>query len=171
MTAMDPSAFVLLAGLCAPLVDAGTARAIVQVESSFHPHAIGIVGGQLLRQPRTAAEAFETARRLQVSGLNFSVGLAQINLHNFERLGLDVQTAFEPCANLRAMQSVLLECYSRARARASTPQHALRKALSCYYSGNLTTGVDQGYTRRVVRAASGQHSPLVPLPIAKKEIT
>jgi type IV secretion system protein VirB1 len=155
---MDSALFLTLAMACAPQVDAVTARALVDVESAFNPYAIGVVGGALLRQPRHPAEAIATARALQADGWNFSAGLAQINVRNFERLGLDIETAFDPCASLTAMQTVLGECFERASARASEPQagpqHALRQALSCYYSGNFVTGIQHGYVRRVATAAN-----------------
>ncbi len=148
---MDASTFSALAMACAPLVHASTAHALVAVESGFNPYAIGVVGGVLERQPRTVAEALATASELHVKGWNFSVGLAQINVRNFERLGLTVSTAFDPCQNLRAMQAVLAECFERS-APAAQPQTALRQALSCYYSGNFVTGFRHGYVRRVVHA-------------------
>ena len=151
---MDPSTFAALAVVCAPLVHASTAQALVAVESDFNPHAIGVVGGALMRQPRHQAEAIATAHRLQAQGWNFSVGLAQINVRNFERLGLTLDSAFEPCQNLRAMQAVLGDCFERSNP--GPQQSVLRQALSCYYSGNAVTGFQEGYVRRVVRAASSQ---------------
>ena len=152
---MDASAFLALALACAPQVHADTARALVSVESAFNPWAIGVVGGALVRQPRHRAEALATAKALQAAGWNFSVGLGQINVGNFDRLGLTVETAFEPCANLAAMQTVLAECFDRANGSASKAVHqvALRQALSCYYSGNFDTGFRHGYVRKVVVAA------------------
>ena len=149
---MDATTFSGLVLACAPLVHAGTAHALVTVESGFNPHAIGVVGGVLERQPRNRAEALATATQLQAKGWNFSVGLAQINVHNFQRLGLTTATAFDPCENLRAMQTVLGECFDRS-APAAQPQTALRRALSCYYSGNFVTGFRHGYVQRVVQAA------------------
>ena len=153
---MDASVFLALALACAPQVHADTARALVSVESAFNPWAIGVVGGALVRQPRTRAEALATAKALKDGGWNFSVGLGQINVGNFDRLGLTVESAFEPCGNLAAMQTVLAECFDRARAPASiqpVDQAALRQALSCYYSGNFVTGFRHGYVQRVARAA------------------
>lgn len=163
---MDASVFLTLALACAPQVHTHTAHALVSVESAFNPWAIGVVGGALVRQPRHRAEALATARALQAAGWNFSVGLGQINMGNFERLGLTLDAAFEPCANLAAMQSVLAECFDRARAPAAAAngttttatsppvdQTALRQALSCYYSGNFATGFRHGYVRKVVAAA------------------
>ena len=152
---MDASVFLALALACAPQVHADTARALVSVESAFNPWAIGVVGGALVRQPRHRAEALATAKALQAAGWNFSVGLGQINVGNFDRLGLTVETAFEPCVNLAAMQTVLAECFDRANGSASKAVHqvALRQALSCYYSGNFDTGFRRGYVRKVVVAA------------------
>jgi type IV secretion system protein VirB1 len=51
------------------------------------------------------------------------------------------------------MQTVLGECHDRAMPNSPSDQHAVRQALSCYYSGNFTTGLRDGYVRRVVAAA------------------
>jgi type IV secretion system protein VirB1 len=148
---MDASTFATLAMVCAPAVHATTAQALVAVESGFNPHAIGVVGGVLNRQPRNRAEALATADRLHAEGWNYSVGLAQINARNFARLGLTPSTALDPCENLRAMQTVLSECFDRS-APAVPVQRAVRMSLSCYYSGNFATGFRHGYVHRVVRA-------------------
>ena len=149
---MDAATLLALAAACAPAVHPDTTHALVHAESGRNPHAIGVVRGQLQRQPRTAHEALVTARQLEADGWNFSVGLAQINLHTLPRLGLDLESALEPCNNLRSMQAVLGDCFDRARAMQDDPQAALRRALSCYYSGNFKTGFDHGYVRRVVAA-------------------
>ncbi|WP_346014404.1 lytic transglycosylase domain-containing protein [Rubrivivax gelatinosus] len=152
---------------CAPQVHPTTAHALIVAESSANPYAIGVVGGRLVRQPQHRAEAVATAARLEREGWNYSVGLAQINQSNFARLGLDVTSAFDPCANLAAMQAVLSDCYRRAGRSAPNEQHALRQALSCYYSGNFTTGLRHGYVRKVVdRAATG--SPPSPATVSKE---
>jgi type IV secretion system protein VirB1 len=164
---MDATAFLPIVLACAPQVHADTAHALVSVESALNPWAIGVVGGVLDRQPRNRGEALATARALQSSGWNFSVGLAQINVGNFPRLGLTVESAFEPCANLAAMQTVLAECFDRASGSASNTvadQVALRQALSCYYSGNFATGFRHGYVRKVVASASLAASAVPPNP-------
>ena len=155
---MDNAVLLALVMSCAPQVDVGTARALIAVESGFNPFAIGVVGGVLQRQPTGRNEAIATAKALQAGGWTFSVGLAQINRHNFERLGLSVAAAFEPCANLAAMQTVLTECFERAAQPGGGVQRALRQALSCYYSGNFSTGFSHGYVRRVVAARASQPS-------------
>ncbi len=151
---MDSLTFIAFVAACAPHVDIATAQALVAAESSFNAHAIGVVAGSLARQPRNRAEALATARWLETDGRNYSVGLAQINVRNFGRLGLTSESAFDPCANLTAMQVVLTDCYDRATRQGTGPQRALRKALSCYYSGNFVTGFENGYVRRVAQFVS-----------------
>ena len=149
---MDAVTFATLVTACAPLVHPATAHALVAVESAFNPHVIGVVGGALERQPRSTPEAVATAVTLQAEGRNFSIGLAQINVGNLKRLRLTIPEGFDACRNLGAMQTVLGECFDRA-GRAES-QRNLRRALSCYYSGNFTTGFRHGYVGRVVLAAS-----------------
>lgn len=145
------STLAALIASCAPLVAPATAEAIVHVESAGNAFAIGVVGGRLERQPTHKAEALATVYQLEAEGMNYSVGLGQINKANFARLGLTAETAFEPCKNLQALQTILGECFGRASAKASQ-QQALRMAFSCYYSGNFSTGYRDGYVTRVVDA-------------------
>ena len=157
---VDASHFASLAATCAPAVHVQTAAALVHVESAFNPWAIGVVGGSLLRQPRSRGEALATARALQSAGWDFSIGLGQINVRNLKRLGLTLETGFEPCINLGAMQEVLSDCFTRAYTSGTrSKQQALRPALSCYYSGNFVTGFKHGYVDRVVAAATQQLVP------------
>lgn len=166
---------------CAPLIAPDTAMALVRTESSGNPHAIGVVGNELVRQPSSRAQALATARQLAASGWDFSVGLGQINQRNFARLGLDVERALEPCTNLQAMQAILIGCFERAGfapansidARSpthTTTQHRLRRALSCYYSGNFRTGLTRGdkgqpsYVDRVIAAWSHNRTRGSPAP-------
>jgi type IV secretion system protein VirB1 len=156
VSTVDTSTFIALAMACAPQVHPTTAHALVSVESAFNPWAIGVVGGALRKQPNSLAEALATVQQLIANGRNFSVGLGQINVGNFERLGLTTHSAFDPCRNLSAMQAVLTECFDRAvspQARVFR-QNALRRALSCYYSGNFSTGFRHGYVQKVVSTAN-----------------
>jgi type IV secretion system protein VirB1 len=160
---------------CAPLVAPDTAMALVHTESAGNPYAIGVVGNALTRQPRNAPEALATAAELERQGWDYSVGLAQINRRNFARLRLTLASAMEPCTNLRAMQTLLVDCFGRADLTASATerggpdhrhsaetahreQHRLRRALSCYYSGNFKTGFTRdlpgqpAYVDRVLNA-------------------
>jgi type IV secretion system protein VirB1 len=73
-------------------------------------------------------------------------------VRNLDRFGLSMADGFDACKNLQAMQLVLGDCYERAASRDDS-QSSLRRALSCYYSGNFTTGFRHGYVNRVVSNA------------------
>lgn len=146
---------VTLLASCAPSVAPETMTALVDVESSGNPYAIGVVDGRLERQPETLAEALSTARALEAAGWNYSVGLAQVNRLNFKVYRLTLEQAFEPCRNLATGAAILGECYARATIDRD-PQVGLRAALSCYYSGGFERGFqpdDDGtsYVERVLR--------------------
>lgn len=151
--------FAALAQQCAPAVHPQTMRAVVQVESSFNPFAIGVVGGALVRQPVNKPEAVATAKALEAAGYNFSLGVGQVNRYNLAKYGLTVETAFDPCQNLRAAAGILAECFVRARRSPRDSQEALQAAFSCYYSGNFQTGFQHGYVRRVLTAWAGGAAP------------
>ncbi len=132
--------FLALAQECAPTVSAQTMAAVVSVESSYNPHAIGVVGGKLARQPTNRAEAVATAKQLASDGWNFSLGVAQVNRYNLPKYKVDYEQAFDPCTNLRIGSKILEDCYMRATKATQGQQAALQAAFSCYYSGNFTRG-------------------------------
>lgn len=157
-----------LAQQCAPDVAPTTIAAIVTVESSHNPYAIGVVGGALARQPRNLQEALATVRSLLQQGRNFSMGLAQVNRHNLPKHGVSYEQVFDPCTNLRVGSAILKDCYVRAGQGERDPQRALRAAFSCYYSGNFKRGFrpdkpgEPSYVDKVVHAA-GAPAPLLPV--------
>jgi type IV secretion system protein VirB1 len=166
--------FAALAQTCAPHVDTQTLAAVVRVESGFNPYAIGVVGARLQRQPRNYEEAVATAQALAERGYNFSVGLGQVNVHNLPRYGETIETAFDPCRNLRVSGEILQRCFARSADGTRDQQGALRDAFSCYYSGNFATGYRQGYVARVIASAfqnlhdamhERDHDVLRPMPI------
>jgi type IV secretion system protein VirB1 len=163
--------FYALAHQCAPAVHPATMAALIRVESTFNPFAIGVVRGRLERQPANKAEAVATAKALEAGGYNFSLGIGQVNRYNLSKYGLDYHTAFEPCANLNASSLILKECYDRAQARASNDAEALAAAFSCYYSGNFSTGFradvkgQPSYVQKVLNSASALGAPRHVLPI------
>jgi len=163
------AAFTQLARACAPNVDPDTLAALVRTESGFNPYAIGVVGGHLTRQPASLDEARATASELAARGFSYSVGLAQVNERNFAKYGLDDATMFEPCRNLRAGGAILTECFARSSNTGRSPQAALRAALSCYYSGNFTTGFSSRYVSRVVASAqrNAREGGVEPIPVVR----
>lgn len=160
-----------MAQQCAPTVHPQTMAALVSVESSGNPFAIGVVGGRLARQPANLAEAVATVRALERDGWNFSVGIAQVNRYNLPRYGLDYEAAFDPCASLRVGSLILQECFERARAGGRADQSALQAAFSCYYSGNFQTGFrpdfpgQPSYVEKVL-ASAARLTGSAPAPIA-----
>lgn len=132
--------FLVLAHECAPTVSPQTLSALVSVESSHNPYAIGVVDGRLDKQPTDKYEAQLVVRELEAANKNFSVGIAQINRYNLPKYGLSYNDAFDACKNLNVGAKILEDCYTRAVPKYATDQSALRAALSCYYSGNFTRG-------------------------------
>lgn len=134
---VTPIRFNDLAQQCSSGVHPNTLQAIARVESGFNPYAIGVVKGKLKRQPRTYDEAVATAKSLHAQGKNFSMGLMQINRYNLSAYGLDYETVFDPCKNINVGAKILKSCFERAGGNA---QESLKKAFSCYYSGNFKVG-------------------------------
>ena len=97
-----PVAFLDLAQNCAPQIATETIAAVVSVESGFQPFAIRInTDRPLAEQPKTRAEAIETATTLIAEGHDIDLGLAGINSGNLGRLGLSVSDTFDFCSTSR----------------------------------------------------------------------
>ncbi|NIJ91221.1 type IV secretion system protein VirB1 [Xanthomonas campestris] len=134
-------------------------RHVVNVESSYNPYAIGVVGGRLVRQPKSLGEALSTVRMLEEKGYNFSLGLAQVNRYNLAKYGLDsYEKAFQKCSNLQAGSKILAECYARSG-------NDWGKSFSCYYSGNFVTGYRHGYVQKIYASIQGEESERYAQPI------
>lgn len=131
-------------------VPAEVMQHVVNVESSRNPFAIGVVGGQLVRQPQNLGEAVATVNMLEQKGYNYSLGVAQINRANLGKYGLDSYAkAFELCPNLVAGSRILAQCYASAGGDWG-------KAFSCYYSGDFTTGYQDGYVQKILNSMARQ---------------
>lgn len=151
---------------CAPNIPQDIMSAVVLTESQKNPFAIGVVNGYV-KQPKTKAEAINTAYQLHAQGKNFSMGVAQINKYNLKAYGVSFETIFDPCTNLRVGSLILLDCYKRASKGSATINESWEKAFSCYYSGNFKTGFKQDFpnqppyvTKVVNRLISIQRSSL-----------
>jgi type IV secretion system protein VirB1 len=145
-------------------VPAEVMQHVVNVESSQNRYAIGVVGGQLVRQPQNLGEAVATVRMLEQKGYNYSLGVAQINRNNLGKYGIDsYEKAFEVCPNLSAGSQILAQCYASAN-------RDWGKAFSCYYSGNFTTGYRDGYVQKIyasIAKSSLAGAQAIPLQVAK----
>lgn len=138
---------------CAPQVALSTMQAVIRTESGFNPNALNINGGaRLARQPSSRREAAAWAQWLISRGYSVDLGLMQINSANLPRLGLTASTVFDPCRNLQAGASILVDNYNRALRESKNSRTALLKAISAYNTGNFHGGFRNGYVARVVRA-------------------
>jgi type IV secretion system protein VirB1 len=158
---MSTTLAVLIAA-CAPLVHPTTMLALIAVESAANPFAVSINRPESWRatgielptfaQPQTAAAAQQLVTRLESRGFTTSVGLAQINTEHLADWELPLTALLDPCTNLKLAQAILIDC-AVANSRATLPQ-----ILSCFNSGNASTGIVNGYAARVYQAAL--HNPL-----------
>ena len=138
---------------CAPQIAPVTMSAIVQQESGGNPLSLhDNTSGETYR-PTSVAEAARIARELIASGHSVDIGLAQINSKNLPRLGLGVDQVLDPCANLHAAQTVLMEGWKRSG--------DLRATLSVYNTGKLHSPVGMDYGERVFGKA-GVVVPAIP---------
>jgi len=164
---LSPALIMALSAQCAPGVAPETMLAIVRAESALNPLAIGVNGGSRTRpRPTNAADAAAQARALIADGRDIDLGLGQINVRNLRRLGLTLEAAFDPCANLAASAQVLREGYARGRGAHGPGQAALRVAFSIYNTGDLRRGFRNGYVARVVAHADPRDPQPAPQPTA-----
>lgn len=161
-----------LIAACAPLVHPVTMRALATVESALNPFAIsinyperlardGVELPALTRQPGSAREALVWSESFIRQGYTVSVGIAQINVERLgyleeRRLVRNMRELFDPCTNLRAAQAILLDCWERDAGRNAG---RLSRTLSCFNSGDSTTGIRNGYVQRIARAAVPMRTP------------
>lgn len=141
------STFLTLAMQCAPTVHPDTTLDIARTESAFQPLAIGVVNGDSI-YPKSIDDAKEQIKTLKSKGKNYSIGLMQINQSNFKKFSVTADDMFNPCKNLNIFEKIITDCYVRGE--------TLKRALSCYYSGNFDTGQrpelafkNSSYTQRI----------------------
>ena len=152
-------ALAALVATCAPAVHPTTMLALIAVESAGNPYAVSVNHPAALRaagiavpeyaQPRSLPEARARLAALSARGYSSSVGLAQINAERLGTWRLAPEALLDPCVNVALAQRVLLECEAALRG----PRRSTASLLSCFNSGDATTGIANGYAARVMRAA------------------
>ena len=154
---------ILLA--CSTMVHVETLHALIQTESSYNPYAIAIVDGAPLRkQPQTREEAEMVLDDLEAKGLNYSVGLGQVNKRNFAQYGVTGKQLLDSCTNIKVSEKILSACYT------DSPNKSVAEALSCYYAGNFSygfvrerkNGLDTSYVERVIGNVKDKEEIVVP---------
>lgn len=141
-----------LAQHCAPGIALEAMIPQVQVESHFNELAIGIKGRSI--SAKSVAQAAQLATSYIAAGYSVDLGLAQINSHNLNRLGMSVQDAFDPCTSLSAASVILTENYQAASVSYAGID-AINVAWSLYNSGSTTRGFHNGYVQKIWTAANG----------------
>ena len=140
---------------CAPQVAPQTVAAVIRTESGGNPLAINInyKKARLARRPANRIEAIGWAKWLIQHGYNIDMGLMQVNSQHLPRLGLSVESLFEPCTNMRVGSDILTKNYLKARTKYGSGQHALYASLSAYNTGHFERGFRNGYVNRVYNNA------------------
>ena len=116
---MDPTAFLALVERCLPGNDPKPLAAIVREASGYEPLAIRFddgPGGPMKLIGSSRPEAVQLASELVIAGHRVRVGLAGLDTRDFDRLGITVSAAFEPCPHLRAAARLLQEAPDRLKA-------------------------------------------------------
>jgi type IV secretion system protein VirB1 len=134
---------------CAANVAPVTLEAVIRVESHGDPLALHVNG--LQAQPFPAAsvpEAVGIAANYIRRGYSVDIGLMQINSRNLAALGMTVERALDPCANVHGGAAILTADYAEAARRLGEGQPALRAALSAYNTGDFCRGFRNGYVAR-----------------------
>jgi type IV secretion system protein VirB1 len=147
-----PVAFLDLAQNCAPRIATETIAAVVSIESGFRPFAIRInTDRPLAEQPKTRAEAIETATILISEGHDIDLGLGGINSDNLGRLGMSVSDTFDFCLNLKASAALLEGYYQIALQGGVTTAQAQAVMLRSYFgNGDASVGEMVGYDKKVL---------------------
>lgn len=137
---LTPAALLALAMHCAPSVHPDTLTDIARTESGFHPYAIAEIiplkgGGSRVTSyhPASHEEALKILEDIKARKHRYSVGMMQITSTNFPGYGVTAEEMLSPCKNLSVAEKIISDCYLRGG--------TLKRALSCYYSGNFTTGL------------------------------
>jgi len=162
-----PVAFLDLAQQCAPQIATETIAAVVSVESGFQPYAIRInTDRPLAEQPKTRAQAIETATVLIAEGNDVDLGLAGINSGNLGRLGLSVSDTFDFCLNLKASAALLENYYQIALQGGATTTQAETVMLRSYFgNGDASVGEMVGYDMKVLAERKRLSSQLAKIEI------
>ncbi|WP_271023373.1 lytic transglycosylase domain-containing protein [Rhizobium sp. RCAM05973] len=162
-------AFIDLAETCAPAVAVETLAAVVSLESNFQPFNIRINSDLPLdRQPKSKAEAIETAARLVAEHQDIQLGLGGVGIEELNKLNLTISDAFDPCLNLKAT-ATLLDGYYRLAMRAGAASEQAKHVMLQSYYGRSDPSVGQmvRYDEQVQREAERLSGGLATLTIGR----
>ncbi len=139
---LSTTAFLAVAMQCAATVHPSTSLDVARVRSGYNPYAIAEIvpkperkpgdKGFITHMPKSKEDAVSITNQIEAKGRRYSVGLMQITSTNFKRYGVTATDHFQSLHQsfrLRKNHHRLLPAGRR-----------LKRALSCYYSGNFSTG-------------------------------
>lgn len=136
---LSTAAILSFALQCAPTVHPDTILDIARIESGLNPYAIAEIirlkgsGTRVIsHMPSSETEALKILEDIKKKKRRFSVGVMQITNTNFKGFKVDSSKMLEPCQNLAVAEKIIVDCFKRGG--------TLKRALSCYYSGNFESG-------------------------------
>lgn len=139
---LSVSAIMGLALQCASTIHPDTVKDVAKVESGLNPFAIAEIIPKEKRNPgdksvvsyfpSTLESALDIVREIESRRHRYSIGLMQITSSNFSKYGMNAEKLFDPCNSLSVFEKIITDCYLRGG--------TVKKALSCYYSGDFSTG-------------------------------
>lgn len=139
---ISTASFLALTMQCAATVHPDTALDVAKTESGLNPYAIAEIipksertpGGKsfITHLPNNKDAALSIIEKIEGKKRRYSVGLMQITSTNFSQYGMTAEKLLSPCNNLAVFEKIIADCYQRGG--------TLKRALSCYYSGNFDTG-------------------------------
>lgn len=139
---ISTASFLALAIQCAATIHPDTALDIAKTESGLNPYAIAEIIPKSERAlegkafithlPKSKDAALSIIEKIEGKKRRYSVGLMQITSTNFSQYGMTAEKLLSPCDNLAVFEKIITDCYQRGG--------TLKRALSCYNSGNFETG-------------------------------
>ena len=141
-----------LAAQCGDGVPPDVLAGINRTESQYNTLAININRdgkGETVRGIETIAQAKAKVRQLIDAGINFDAGIMQLNVKNWDWMGINVDSVFDPCHSIRAA-AMLLKSFGKYNA-GGDGQRGIRNG----YAGKTWNNV-QAVSRETLPAASSQ---------------
>lgn len=126
----EPVVLATWISLCIPWADPTVAAALATAGSNAHPYLVAETNGATTK----ADSLREGIARLREksSAPELFIGLTQLPASHLRTLGIPLEVALEPCANLTLGWQFWQEAHAYARTRQSTPMKAISLAFSWY---------------------------------------
>lgn len=157
--------FDALAGLCAPELSPATAYRIALEFSGGKPWAVSITGGSVVAAD-SEEHALALIRKLKEKGKSVSIGFFQIPEEFITQSGSDLESALEPCRNLKMGSAFLFSRYRDYLGRHGMNYLAARQALEDL---RAASGRGTRYTHSIEKGVSDFGSQTVTVKVKAVE--